>query len=296
MKQNDQDREQFLEYLKAQKRASGHTLISYRTDLNQFGEFLASGSLSYREAQREHVRGWIISLMDDGLKPRSINRKLAALKTFYQFLIKRSCITVNPTESVKSLKTPSTLPKYVKESEMLDHVLSISLEDTTLKERIIVELLYGTGMRCAELIGLRCVDVDFSSKTLRVLGKRRKERIVPIVDSLFALLKEYVSENGLRPNDWLITAAKGGQAYPMYIYRIVQKHLGITSSQAKSPHVLRHTFATHLLDNGAQLRAIMELLGHASLASTQVYSHVSMAHIKEAFKKAHPRSSKTKGN
>ena len=287
---HDGDLTAFAGFLIHQKGASKHTVTAYQTDLSQFAAFILEDGKSPRQADYSEIRSWMVSLIDGGLKPRSINRKIASLKSFYKYLILKAGLEKDPTDPIRPMKAPSVLPKYVKQNEMLDHVLGVSLDGASTKEKLVIELLYGTGIRCAELIGIKVGDVSLTAHTVRVWGKRAKERLVPMPKHVCSLIKSYISEQNAVGTEWLVTTDRGKQAYPMYIYRIVQNHLSVSSSSAKSPHVLRHSFATHPLDNGADLKAIMELLGHSSLASTQVYSHVSVARIKDVFKKSHPRS------
>ena len=243
------------------------------------------------------VRSWVLSLMDEGISARSVNRKIASLRSYYKFLLKRELIQKDPTAQVKLLKTAKELPSFADEAE-----LSIQLDSDSFsegfkgnQERVIMELLYGTGIRLSELLGLKERDINRLERTIKVLGKRNKERIIPISASLIQVIDDYIADKnqqfGAHPNGPLIVNNNGGEAYPMLIYRTVKDYLNrLTSVDKKSPHVLRHTFATHLLNKGADLNAVKDLLGHSSLAATQVYTHNSLDKLKAAFDQAHPKA------
>ena len=288
----------FLKYLLQEKRYSKHTVCSYETDITQFQIHLEGLDLdlSLEKAHFKVLRSWIVSLIEDGINPRSVNRKIASLRSFYKFLLKREIIDDNPTAKLRPLKTAKALPEFVLESEMNELLDKVAFgEDSEgLRDKLIIELLYGTGMREAELINLKKPDINFFNNTLKVLGKRNKERIIPVSKDNIHLIKAYlkVKEEELSPtNNWLLTTGKGEKCYPMMIYRIVKKYLGyITKTHKKSPHVLRHTYATHLLNNGADLNAVKDLLGHANLAATQVYTHNSLDKLKSVFDQAHPKA------
>lgn len=289
--------ETFLKYLSFEKRYSKHTTEAYRKDLNQFSDFLSTDFEinNLEEVKHTHIRGWVVSLMDDELSPKSVNRKIATLKSFYKFLLAREYVELNPTSQIKPLKTEKDLPSFVKEEEitnLLDKV-EFSSDFEGQRDRLILELLYATGIRLAELQGLKDEDVNFYEKTIRVLGKRNKERIIPTGNSLIYLIEQYQklrNEMGMTgPN--LILTDRGEPLYPMFIYRRVKKYLtAVTTLSKKSPHVMRHTFATHLLNKGADLNAVKDLLGHTSLAATQVYTHNSIEKLKAAFDQAHPKA------
>ena len=289
----------FIRYLAFEKRYSAHTLTSYQNDLTQFEEFLQTTlpDSSVVTASHIDIRSWIISLVETKLQPKSINRKIATLRSFYKFLLKREEISLDPTLRVKALKTPKSLPHFVQEkelSQLLDQ-FPFGTDFFGHRDRLVLELLYATGIRLAELLGLKEENIDLHSGTIRVLGKRNKERIIPLSSSFISVLKDYLKEkqNLFGPNGspHLILTDKGEQAYPMFIYRLVKKYLGtFTSSDKQSPHVLRHTFATHLLDKGADLNAVKDLLGHTSLAATQVYTHNSLEKLRKVFEQAHPKA------
>jgi integrase/recombinase XerC len=301
----------FAEYLEYQKRSSQHTITAYMTDLAQFEEFYEK--LCLEEGQKleeitldkvtlQDVRCWVISLVEtqqDGTKLnyKSVNRKLSALKSFYNFLEKRGLVEKNPVSKVKRLKISKNLPLFVIEDGMEKLLEEIPFEDgfEGIRDKLIIELLYGTGIRLSELLGLKISDINLHKATIKVLGKRNKERIIPIHDILLDFLKKFLQlkgiVEGMSSDDYLITTTHGEQAYPMMIWRIVKKMLDqVSTLERRSPHVLRHTFATHLLNNGADLNAIKDLLGHSTLASTQVYAHNSVEKLKRVFEKAHPKA------
>lgn len=289
----------FFQYLEHQKQCSQHTLTSYRGDLEQFivflkceyGERVSTLSINY-----QHIRQWVVHLMDEGLSAKSINRKLACLRTYYNWLEKKGTIEVNPTLKIKSLKTPKSIPQYVQEKPMkmcLDEV-SYPPDFIGQRDKLIIEILYGTGMRRSELCNLRDKDIDLYSRTIKVLGKRNKERIIPIHKKLADFIKSYQNLRDasfpFTENSFLVNKAgkaiQGGE-----IYKVVNHYLSqIIAPTKKSPHVLRHTFATHLLSNGADINSIKELLGHASLGTTQIYAHTTVYQLKLAYDQAHPKS------
>ncbi|MEO9483227.1 MAG: tyrosine-type recombinase/integrase [Ekhidna sp.] len=289
--------ETFLKYLSFEKRYSKHTVEAYRKDLQQFTDFLKIDFEidDAKEVRHPQIRGWVVSLMDVGLSPRSVNRKIATLKSFYKFLLGREYIETNPTAQIKPLKTEKELPSFVKEDEITDLLdrVEFSSDFSGQRDRLLLELFYSTGIRLAELQGLKEVDVNSFENTIRVLGKRNKERIIPIGNSLIQLIATYQklkNEAGMAGTNLLLTD-NGESLYPMFIYRKVKTYLAaVTTLSKKSPHVLRHTFATHLLNKGADLNAVKDLLGHTSLAATQVYTHNSIEKLKAAFDQAHPKA------
>jgi len=285
----------FLVHLTVERRLSKHTTSAYSTDLLQFCAFLASEypELSLAEVRAPIVRAWLASLAHDDIQNRSINRKLASLRTLFKFMLRRGDIRENPMSAVRMVKTRKSLPHFVRESEMAP-LLEVNQEPASsfskARDQLVLFLLYGTGMRLAELIDLRTNQINLSAKTLRVIGKRNKERVIPIPDLLVQFIRQY-NELNTFSSDYLILTDKGEQAYPMFIQRLIKKQLGeISTSEKLSPHILRHSYATHLLNRGADLNAIKELLGHANLAATQVYTHNSMEKIKEIYKQAHPKA------
>ncbi len=291
--------ESFLKYLQYEKRYSSHTVISYKTDLEQLAVFLKSnyGEATPESADFRILRAWLISLMEEGIQPRSVNRKIATLRSFYKFLQKQGTVTKDPMLKIKVLKSKKTLPYFINEPDIIKMLDQHDYGDdfAGLRDKLMLELLYGTGIRLSELIGLKTIDVNLSDGTIKVLGKRNKERIIPLNRELINLIKKYEAQKKYEISDndnpCLIVNNDGGRCYPMLIYRTVKKYLDIfTLVEKKSPHVLRHTFATHLLNKGADLNAVKDLLGHSSLAATQVYTHNSLEKLKKVFDQAHPKA------
>jgi integrase/recombinase XerC len=289
----------FLQYLKFEKRVSPHTLLAYQKDLDQFRSFL---SQTFSEEQAElatHglIRSWIINLTEEELAPQSINRKIACLRSFYKFLQRQEVISINPMLKIRVLKTKKGLPSFVKESEMAKLLDLLTFENTFngWRDKIILELFYSTGIRLSELIHLKDRQVDIKGNTIKVMGKRNKERIIPFPSSLVTIIKTYRSfrdkEVPENKSELLLVTEKGEPCYPVMIYRIVKNYLNLyTTTDKRSPHVLRHSYATHLLNKGAEINAVKDLLGHSSLAATQVYTHNSIEKLKKAFDKAHPKA------
>ncbi|WP_207424733.1 tyrosine-type recombinase/integrase [Desertivirga brevis] len=290
--------ERFKSYLQYEKRFSEHTIAAYMNDLEQFQTFIQSQNPDMLLVGHQDVRSWMVDLMNNSIAPNTINRKLSTLRTFYTFLQREKLVELNPTLLIKALKAPKRLPVVVHESKMDDLLDSegIFAEDFEgRRDKLIIELLFGTGIRLAELLNIKERDVNFFDHTLKILGKRSKERIAPVSPQIISEIKEYLSLRELQNfdnlPDQLFVTKDGKRAYPTLIYRIVKRYLDyITTNQKKSPHVLRHSFATSLLNNGADLNAIKELLGHASLAATQVYTHNSVEKLKSIYKQAHPRA------
>lgn len=283
----------FLQHLQVERRLSPLTLRSYEIDLLQFLDFLALDSHQVTQIKAQTIRLWLVELSNQGIQNRSINRKLATLRTFFKYLQRRGDVTDNPMQTIRMVKTSKSLPTYLRESEMEQVFAQQEIPKNTFEEvrdQLVLMLLYGTGMRLAELIQLSNQQLNLASKTLRVIGKRNKERIIPMPQLLVDLVKQYQSLNPFQ-NQTLLLTDKGEPCYPMFIQRLVKKYLGEVSTLEKlSPHVLRHSYATHLLNRGADLNAIKELLGHANLAATQVYTHNSMEKLKEIYKQAHPKA------
>lgn len=294
---------EFLTYLSVEKRYSKHTTVSYKNDLSNLSDYLLTTyELSNPEqANYPMLRSWIVTLVDQEMQPKSINRKIACLRSFYHFLQKKEVISKDPTLKIRALKVKKALPVFVNEDDMVD-LLDELLENVKfensfsgLRDKLVIELLYGTGIRLSELIGLKNSDLNFFQKTIKVLGKGNKERIIPIHDTFITLSKEYIqkkkSESFGNNTEFFVVTNTGEQTYPMFIYRLVREYLDrVTTVDKRSPHVLRHTFATHLLNKGADLNAIKDLLGHTSLAATQVYTHNSIDKLKSIFDQAHPKS------
>lgn len=290
---------QFLQHIAFEKRLSAHTVTAYRSDLAQFAAFLETPpqSTTPEQATFKQIRAWAVSLVESGTANRSVNRKLATLRSFFGFLVKRKALVVNPMTRVLALKTPKNLPQFVEEKtlQVLFEEVTFTDDFAGLRDRVVLELLYGTGVRLSELLGLRFEDVDFYEQNILVMGKRSKERLIPIHRNLAQLVQTYQTLKqqtfANQTVETLIVTDKGDAAYPIMVQRLVKKYLSVvTSLKQKSPHVLRHTFATHLLNNGADLNAIKDLLGHSSLAATQVYTHNSIEKLKKIYKQAHPKA------
>lgn len=291
--------DQFLTYLQHEKRYSPHTVQSYRTDLIQFRDFmLQTFELQLKDVAYIHVRNFMVWLMEEGAAENSIGRKLSALRSFYKYLVREQIVQSSPMVLVKAPKTPKRLPVFVDDQKLdllLDSEEFFDGSFSSVRDRLVIEALFGTGMRLAELLALKESDINFYDSNIRVLGKRNKERIVPISKPLEDQLKTYIELKTLQKFDnkteGLFVTDKGADAYPKLIYRIVQRYLSFISTQdKKSPHVLRHSYATSLLNRGADLNAIKELLGHASLTATQVYTHNSVERLKSIYKQAHPKA------
>ncbi len=291
--------ESFFKYLQYEKRVSKHTLTAYQNDLAQFNGFLKEVFPDHAPDSSDYgiIRAWIIQLVDSGIKPSSINRKIASLKTFYKFLMRQEVIVKNPMTKIRVLKTQKRLPSFVKEADMVNLLDHVEFADTLegWRDKLILELFYATGIRLSELITLKESQLDIQSRTIKVLGKRNKERVIPFHKSIVPILKVYQQirnkEVDRKKHGFVFVTDKGDPCYPMMVYRIVKKYLNEnTSSEKRSPHVLRHTYATHLLNKGAEINAVKDLLGHSSLAATQVYTHNSMEKIKKAYDQAHPKA------
>ena len=292
---------QFLEYLELEKNYSPHTLNAYERDLESFTDFLQQeySQQDLLEVNYAQIRSWIVKLVEEGISNRSVNRKISSLKAFYKFQVKTGAIPQSPLLKHKTLKTPKKIQTPFSEKEVglvLNHLPAETFEE--LRNRSMLELLYSTGMRRAELISLKLRDVDFNSRQLKVLGKRNKERIIPMLNGVMKNLQDYlearknIAEASNTPE--LLVTSKGVKLYESLVYRVINSYFSEVSVKLKkSPHILRHSFATHLLNQGANLNAVKELLGHSSLASTQVYTHNNIAQLSKAHKLAHPRNKKS---
>lgn len=289
----------FIKFLTYEKRASPYTITSYHNDLVQFHAFLShhAPGLPIASASHEEIRAWIVDLANKKHKARSINRKISTLRSFYKFLQHRNYIKKNPTHKVKALKAQYPLPYFVQVNDLF-HLLDqyeFSKDFPGYRDRLMIELLYGTGIRLSEMINLQTYNIDEQNRTIKVEGKGNKERIIPFHQSLIGLIGRYRKEKknffeGAFEHFLLVTN-RGDQCYPMMVYRTIRKYLDqFTTIDKRSPHVMRHTFATHLLDNGADLNAIKDLLGHASLAATQIYTHNTVEKLKTVFEQAHPKA------
>ncbi|MXV53094.1 tyrosine-type recombinase/integrase [Pedobacter sp. HMF7647] len=298
--------ERFLQYLQYEKRVSVHTLNAYKNDLDQFSTFLEQSELLIPEVQHQHIRSWLVELLENGREAKTINRKLSALRSLYKFLLRESLIDNDPLVLVVPPKIPKKLPTFVEETKLVQ-LLDNKIDDPQtlekaftddffgLRDKLVIEILFGTGIRLAELVNLKQTDIDYQGNVLKVLGKRNKERIVPINFSLKQLLTEYqeLKKNQSFDNKslTLIVTNSGYPVYPKFIYRTVNRYLEMISTQKKkSPHVLRHSFATSLLNDGADINSIKELLGHSNLAATQIYTHNSVERLKLIYKQAHPKA------
>lgn len=290
---------EFLQYLKNEKRYSSHTLLAYSNDIQVFSNYLQDlGIIDLLKADTSSIRTYIVFLMEQGLDPSSTSRKLSALRSLYKFALKTGKIKKDPIQAIKAPKLKKKLPVFIEDDKLISLLNSpvIFAEDFEgLRDRLVIELLFGTGMRLSELIKLKDSDIDNYQQQLKVIGKRNKERIIPIPLSVLDLTNNFIKYKSLHKinnqTDKLIVTSKGEEAYPGLIYRIVKRYLSLISTQEKkSPHVLRHSYATSLLNNGADLNAIKELLGHASLAATQVYVHNSIERLKTVYKQAHPKA------
>ena len=291
----------FRDYLMLEKNYSLHTQKAYCDDLDSFEAFLgeASFEVTLEEVAYFQIRSWVVFMVDAGLSNVSVNRKIASLKAFYKFLLKTKQISVNPLVKHRALKVPKNvqLPFSEKEMNSLGDSFYECLEFDVLRNKLMVELFYATGVRRAELINLKCKDVSIGNATIKVLGKRDKERIVPLLSSVVDLVKFYTSKRAslevIEDSDFFFLNSKGLKLSQSFVYRTINSYFSNVSEKVKkSPHVLRHTFATHMLNNGADLNSIKELLGHSSLASTQVYTNSSLAELKKVYKEAHPRNRK----
>ncbi|MCB2196832.1 MAG: tyrosine-type recombinase/integrase [Bacteroidetes bacterium] len=290
----------FLKYLQFEKRFSANTIKSYKNDLDQFADFVVLNfdDKKIHLVNEKVVRAWIVSLMEKDFSSTSINRKISSLKTFYKFLLREGHIKSNPMDKVVSPKVAKKLPTFVEEKQIINLLDDYSFGDdfAGIRNKTIIEMFYNTGMRLSELIGLRDNSLDLNNNSIKVLGKRNKERIVPLSISFVKSLKKYIevrnAEFQQKSNEhYLFVTDKGNKLYEKFVYRIVNRYLNlVTTIEKKSPHVLRHTFATHLLNRGADLNSIKELLGHANLAATQVYTHNTFEKLKSIYKQAHPRA------
>ena len=287
----------YVDHLALERRYSAHTVEAYRRDLEEFCSYLAAQHVEAPQQANHHdVRGWLLSLTEGGMAARSINRKIAALRGFYTYLRRQGQVAASPMQTVKPLRMPSRTARFVPEGHtaFAPDVPQNQPPLIILRDALLLELLYGTGMRRAELIGLTVGAFDAQKATLRILGKRAKVRMVPLHTRLVELTRAYLAARtggGPLPADApLLVTESGAQLYPMLVQRVVKSALAhVPNLDKRSPHVLRHTFATHLLNAGAELNAIKELLGHASLAATQVYTHTSIERLLDVYKKAHPK-------
>ena len=290
----------FVDYLKFEKRYSIHTIRSYQNDLSQFFSYLDGqfGQCKIEEINSPYVRSWLASLMEDGIVPKSIHRKVSTLKSFFKFHVRSGLIQQTPMSHVSVPKLGKRLPVFIKEEDILllmDNLKQSSEDWKSLNARMLIVMFYSTGMRLSELIQLQEKQIDFGKSQIKVLGKGNKERIIPVNKAVLDIVEDYrcLKKKEFEQTDsYFRVTEKGKKMYPKYAYLLVNRFLGdsVKTLDKKSPHVLRHTFATHLTNNGADLNAVKELLGHSSLASTQVYTHNTIGKLKEVYKKAHPKA------
>lgn len=288
----------FIDYLLFEKKYSNHTAVAYKKDIEMFESFLSkkfpqSNSLNVNYSL---IRSWIVKLVSDKISNRTINRKISSLNSYYKFLVKINAIKLNPLTNHKALKMSKKLQVPFSETEIMS-VLSLIETDSFegLRNKLIVELFYSTGMRRTELVNLQLNDVDISKSQLKVLGKRNKERFIPLLKTVLETYKAYIivrsTLKSLNRSKFIFLTKNGQRVYDKLVYRVITNYFDSVSSKVKkSPHILRHSFATHLLNNGADLNSVKELLGHSSLAATQIYTHNTMAELQKVYKKAHPRA------
>ena len=294
-------KERFIDYLRYERNYSSLTEISYLKDIIQFEEFikLKDDNLSLIKVDRDIVRIWVGSLIELGFKASSVNRKLSSLKTFYKYLTKSGIIEKSPVESVSGPKLNSKIPSFASEKQMneiLDDAANFSEDFIGVRNQFLIEILYLTGMRRAELISLKDNDIDFTSCTIRVTGKGNKQRLIPFSDLTKEKLEKYIHVRNKEienKSPFLFVKDDGNAMYPKLVYKIINNHLNcISTLSKKSPHVLRHSFATAMINNGAEINSIKELMGHASLSSTEIYTHVTFEEMKKTYETAHPRANK----
>lgn len=291
--------QQFLDYLNFQKRYSKHTIVSYKNDLNAFFDFLFTqyGETVLSDIKTTFIRSWLATLKQQEMESKSINRKISTLKSFFKYQLRQQAIAVSPMTAIISPKVNKRLPQFVDKKDIKTLLTDVEFPDTWAgkTDELILQLFYNTGMRQAELVGLKEVDISDSNSTIKVLGKGNKERIIPVSNQLMQKMQEYMNDKRKQLEDFdkimLLVTATGKKLYPRYVYNTVNKYLAkVTTIDKKSPHVLRHSFATHLMNNGADLNAVKELLGHSSLAATQIYTHNTIEKLKDIHKKAHPKA------
>ena len=284
----------FITYLSSEKRFSEHTVKSYTTDLTQFTSFLCDEFQiidNIHEVRFQIIRTWVASLLEKGISPGSVNRKISTLKSYFKFLIREGVVLENPMIKLVAPKSKKRLPVFIEEEQIASLLNEVQFEDgfTGERNKLIIELFYVTGIRLSELISIKISDVNFQAQVIKVLGKRNKERLIPLSSNVLDELKSFIDKHQIEY--FLFSNEDGKKLYTKLVYRIVNKYLGkISSVNKRSPHILRHTFATHMLNNGADINAIKELLGHANLSATQIYTHNTIEKLKTVYKQAHPRA------
>lgn len=289
--------QQFCDYIQHQKRYSQHTVNAYQKDLNQFCQFASQTYElnNWKEISSTIIRSWIVSLLEEGNSPTTINRKISSLKSLYKYLLKNKAVQKNPLLKVVVPKTSKRLPVFINETEVTQLFSQVIFDDDFegFRDRLVLELFYLSGMRLSELVNLKMNDINTYNLTVKVLGKRNKERIIPITQQFVDNYKKYLNyrEEISPKSNYIFLTEKGDKIYEKLVYRLVNKYLSlVTTADKKSPHVIRHTFATHMLNNGADLNTIKEILGHASLSATQVYTHNTIEKLKNIYQQAHPRA------
>lgn len=289
-----------MDYIAHEKRYSTHTITSYQTDLEQFSIYVKDQYEMEDPSRADHgmVRSWIVTLLESGLSPRSVNRKITTLKSYFRFLIKEGIVTEDPMSRIISPRTSTRLPQFIEEEQMQKLLEEVEFGQgyDGVRDRLIIEMFYHTGMRLTELITLQDRDIDLERDQMKVTGKRNKQRIIPFTRSMRKRLEEYRERRndqfeGKAPANEFFLTSQGRRLYPRLVYRVVNRYLSlVTTVTRRSPHVIRHTFATHMLNHGADLNAIKDILGHANLSATQVYTHNTIEKLKKAYKQAHPRA------
>lgn len=298
----DKNLAKFLEYLAKEKNYSSHTIAAYQRDIAAFLVEVGEREEDYLTIKYDVVRLWIVALMETGISKRSINRKMSALKAFYKFLMKIGVVEVSPLQQHKTLKVEKKLQLPFSVAEVAEVRATLESQEgfDALRDLVIVEMLYCLGLRRSELCGVQVADVDFYTRMIRITGKGNKVRYVPMIDSLQVLLKRYLAERadvlwGLQEINYFLIEERGTKVDEIFVYRVINSYFSKTTTKEKnSPHMLRHAFATHLLENGADINSIKELMGHQSLASTEVYAHVNLKELKDTYMKTHPRLRKKK--
>ena len=289
----------FTDYLLLEKKYALHTVKAYKKDIESFKEFCISEFQvsNLKEVNYSEIRSWIVSLSQNEISNRSINRKLSALNSFYKFLLKTETIQINPLAKHKALKTSKKVQIPFSHSEIENVLNLLDFDDSFegLRDKLIIELFYSTGIRRIELVQLKLSDINLSQKTLKVLGKRNKERYLPLLNSVLKTINEYIFKReeiiNSQNSEYVFLTSKGNKIYETLVYRVINSYFSKASTKVKkSPHILRHSFATHLLNQGADLNAVKELLGHSSLAATQIYTHSNIAELKKVYAKSHPRN------